>query len=294
MLQPRQPVIVGLSGGLGNQLFQYAAGRSLAAQISAPLVLDLSWFRGQKLRKFSLSSFQIKAAECSQFQWLPSYSQAQISRFSRRFLPRIMGVPVLRETHFHYNEKFSKINGPVYLEGYWQSEFYFKEIRHLLLKDFTLNHYVPNSNLEMLSKINNGCDAICVHVRRGDYISNSSAAKIYGECSPDYFHRGVTKLSNELNNPHCFVFSDDYDWVRSNLKFSVPTTIVDINGQDAPEIDLVLMSNCHHFLIANSSFSWWAAWLAKRANKKIIAPEKWFLNADINTKDLIPSSWQRL
>ena len=167
----RQPVVVGLSGGLGNQMFQYAAGRSLAIRIGAPLALDLSWFGGQSTRQFALSPFRIEAKQHSQFSWLPPRGQAIVSRLSRRWLPRVMGVPVWREPHFHFSSDFRALTAPVYLEGYWQkSERYFRDIRLLLLEEFALREPLPLVSLALLKEISK-CDAICVHVRRGDYIA---------------------------------------------------------------------------------------------------------------------------
>ncbi|MEO0316142.1 MAG: hypothetical protein RI928_2598, partial [Pseudomonadota bacterium] len=148
----RQPVVVGLSGGLGNQMFQYAAGRSLAVRLGSPLVLDLSWFGGQINRKFALAPFCIDAVKRAQCSWLPSRGQALISRLSRRWLPRIMNVPVWREPHFHYSTEFAALSRPVFLEGYWQSERYFREIRTQLLQEFALRVPLPPACARLLEE----------------------------------------------------------------------------------------------------------------------------------------------
>ena len=292
MTEQRFPVVVGLSGGLGNQMFQYAAGRSLAHRLGAPLVLELSWFSGQKDRQFSLSQFSIKALPHTPYQWLPRGGRALISRLSRRYLPRIMGVPVWREPHFHYSTEFSKLSVPVFLEGYWQSEFYFSNMRSQLIAEFALRTPLPPICAILLKEIE-GCDAICIHVRRGDYLSNPVAAEVHGTCSVDYYLEGVSELCHGLARPHCFVFSDDPSWVRASLEFNCPMTVVDVNGPMNVHYDLVLMAACRHFVIANSSLSWWAAWLGKCAQKKVIAPKRWFLTLDKDTRDLLPVSWQR-
>jgi hypothetical protein len=182
--------------------------------------------------------------------------------------------------------------GPVFLEGYWQSERYFREIRSLLLKEFSLRDSLPPACSGLLRDIDD-CDAICVHVRRGDYLSNPVAVRVHGICSMDYYHAGVRELSQGLGRPRCFVFSDDPAWVRSSLTFDCPMTVVDINGPKDAHLDLALMAACDHFLIANSSLSWWGAWLGKYEDKKVIAPERWFLTQDIDTGDLLPESWQK-
>lgn len=292
MTGQQEPVVVGLSGGLGNQMFQYAAGRSLAVRLGVPLILDLSWFGSQQERQFSLSHFCIEAVQRSQCPWLPPKGRALASRFSRRWLPRIMGVPVLREPHFHYTADFSTLSEPVFLEGYWQSERYFQEIRSLLLQEFALREPLPSASQEILEEIS-AYDAICVHVRRGDYLSNPIAAKVHGTCPVDYYRAGVSELCQGLERPRCFVFSDDPGWVRASLAFDCSMTVVDVNGTDDAHLDLVLMAACHHFLIANSSLSWWAGWLGAHAGKKVIAPARWFLTLDKDTRDLLPEPWQR-
>ena len=287
-----QPVVVGLSGGLGNQMFQYATGRSLAIRLGVPLVLDLAWFGSQLERQFALSPFRIEAVQRSQCSWLPPYGRALVSRLSRRWLSHIMGVPVWREAHFQYSTEFAVLPRPVFLEGYWQSERYFEEIRSRLLLEFVLREPLPPACAKLLEEIR-GCDAICVHVRRGDYLSNPVAAKVHGTCPIDYYYAGVGELCQGLARPRCFVFSDDPAWVRASLAFDCPMTVVDVNGTDDAHLDLALMAACRHFLIANSSLSWWGAWLGNQAGKKVIAPERWFLTADKDTRDLLPASWQR-
>ena len=287
-----QPVVVGLSGGLGNQMFQYAAGRSLALRVTAPLALDLSWFGGQRMRKFGLSQFNINVEGRFQFPWLPPRSRALAARLSRRWLRRIMGVPVWREPHFHYSSQFAALSGAVFLEGYWQSESYFRDIRPLLLQDFALRESLPPACAKLLEKISE-CDAICVHVRRGDYVSNPVASKVHGTCTVDYYQDGIKEICEGLPQPHSFIFSDDPEWVKSHLAFHCPMTVVEVNGPDDAHLDLVLMAACRHFLIANSSLSWWAAWLGKHARKKVIAPARWFRTSHKDTRDLLPESWQR-
>lgn len=292
MTRQPQPVVVGLSGGLGNQMFQYAAGRSLAVRLGSPLVLDLSWFGDQIDRQFALAPFRIEAAQRTQCSWLPPRGRALISGLSRRWLPRIMGAPVWREPHFHYSTEFATLSEPVFLEGYWQSDRYFRDIRSRLLQEFALREPLPPACAKLLDEISR-CDAICVHVRRGDYLSNPVAAKVHGTCQVDYYHAGVGELCQELARPHCFVFSDDPAWVRASLAFDCPMTVVDVNGPDDAHLDLLLMAACHHFLIANSSLSWWGAWLGDYIGKKVIAPARWFLTEDKDTRDLLPDCWQR-
>ena len=292
MSSTSQPVVVGLSGGLGNQIFQYAAGRSLSFRLGVPLVLDLSWFGGQKERQFSLSFFSIKAELKTQYPWLSPRSRALVSRLLRRWSRRILGLPVWREPHFHYSENFAKLLEPVYLEGYWQSERYFLEASELLREDFALVEELP-ANCEVMLQDIQIHDSICVHVRRGDYLSNPVAAQTHGTVPIEYYKNGVSEICACLNNPKCYVFSDDPEWARKNLFFNCPMAVVEINGTADAHLDLMLMASCNHFVIANSSLSWWGAWLGRFHQKQVISPKQWFLSPEKDTRDLLPDSWLR-
>ena len=273
-------------------MFQYAAGRSLAYRLGVPLVLDLSWFGGQKERQFSLSQFCIKAELNTPCSWLPPRSRALVSRLLRRWSCRILGVSVWREPHFHYSENFTKLLKPVYLEGYWQSERYFLEASELLRQDFTLVEEM-SANCEVMLQDIQSHDSICVHVRRGDYLSNPVAAQTHGTVPIEYYKNGVSEICACLNNPKCYVFSDDPEWARKNLFFNCPMVVVEINGPADAHLDLMLMASCNHFVIANSSLSWWGAWLGRFNQKQVIAPKQWFLSPEKDTRDLLPSSWLR-
>lgn len=289
-------VVVGLSGGLGNQLFQYATGRALSLRRGVPLILDTSWFSARQSRRYALDHFAVVATRvCAggdhgyqQNKWM-----ALAERIARRFAVRRMGAPVFRERYFHFDPSVSGLSAPVYLDGYWQSERYFSEIRDVLVNDFSLRSPMGLQSSEMLKQISES-DAICVHVRRGDYVTNPVASAVHGLCQLDYYYQGVKFVLDGMTNPHCFVFSDDPDWVRANLELPVARTIVDFNAEDMAHEDLLLMAACKRFVIANSSFSWWGAWLCTSPNKRVVVPKQWFLNDDKDTRDLIPEDWVRL
>ncbi|MFT5663605.1 MAG: hypothetical protein ACI9YO_002934 [Gammaproteobacteria bacterium] len=287
-----KPIIVGLCGGLGNQLFQYAAGRALSLKLGVPVELDHSWFAGSKDRSYTLSEFKINATPCIGLPIISKKIKALESKVSRKYFSQRMGVPIFRETSFNFMREFEEISQPVFLQGYWQSEKYFDRFSEQIRKELTFSNSVPkkcNALMESISKT----QSICIHIRRGDYISNSKTRKIFHACSLDYYKENVNRLCKNLTNPHCFVFSDDCEWARSNIKLNIPYTIVDINEANEAHLDLLLMSLCNDFVIANSSFSWWGAWLGSFKNKRIVAPKNWFIRHDINTDDLIPSNWER-
>jgi len=177
--------------------------------------------------------------------------------------------------------------------GYFQSEKYFADCANIIFEDFLISD-PPRAEAQTILDRIKASDAICMHVRRGDYITDPTASAFHGLCSMDYYHRGLQDIANNLTRPECFVFSDDPVWVRDNLKLKVPTTIVDIHGPDEAHEDLRLMAACHSYVIANSSMSWWGAWLGRRAGKRVVAPRQWFQARSRDASDLIPDDWVRL
>lgn len=286
-------IIVGLSGGLGNQMFQYAAGRALAIDLRADLLLDISWFLGRENRTYALDDFltagQVSFTQPRLFQNFQSLH----SKIMRRWGSARMGGKIFRENQFQFNPDISNIRQSVFLEGYWQSERYFKNHGQQIRDDFLPNSELPDRCQPLLSEIK-ASDAICVHIRRGDYVTDPSAAAVHGLCSLDYYQEGAARLMRNLSDPHCFVFSDDPNWVRNSLELPCPFSVVDVNDGSQANWDLHLMSACRHFVIANSSLSWWGAWLGTADDKQVVAPKRWFLNDAKSTVDLISQNWQQI
>jgi hypothetical protein len=181
----------------------------------------------------------------------------------------------------------------MYLNGYWQSEKYFKSAEDKLRSELCLFDKPDEANQKILDEIVQ-CPAVSLHIRRGDYITNPSAALVHGVCSLDYYHSAIRHITAHVENPYFFVFSDDPQWVKDNLKIGYPVQFVEANGPDRGAEDMRLMKSCRHHIIANSSFSWWAAWLNDRLDKIVVAPRIWFLDTKIDTKDLIPEQWHRI
>ncbi|WP_412778172.1 alpha-1,2-fucosyltransferase [Thalassospira lucentensis] len=293
MAKGKGTVVVGLSGGLGNQIFQYAAGRALSLKLNAPLELDVSWFSKRSDRSYALEPFRVSGRLRRSLPHLPSFFSQLESRVARRYALKRMGVCVYREPHFHFDSAFEAITQPVYIEGYWQSPRYFAKYANIIQDDLCLEKPLPDQCRRVMEDIKNS-DAICLHVRRGDYITDPIAARTHGACSLSYYQDGVMRLLGGLSRPKCFLFSDDPHWVRDNINLPCEATVVDINGSDEAHRDLVLMASCRHFVIANSSLSWWAAWLGQAADKRVVAPLNWFKSADKDTSDLIPMGWERI
>jgi len=137
-------------------------------------------------------------------------------------------------------------------------------------------------------------ESISLHIRRGDYVSNVYTNSVHGTCSLDYYQQAVTLLESKLNNPHFFIFSDDLAWAKEHLSFIENVTFVELDVNIPDHDEMFLMSQCLHHIIANSSFSWWGAWLNKNLDKIVIAPKRWFIDETYNTSDLIPDAWIRL
>jgi hypothetical protein len=289
-------VVVRLIGGLGNQMFQYAAGKAVALRSGAELVLDLSWFATASDRDYALAPLNVSARTLG-----TSVSDGAVGRFFKRVAHRLTrrtdqrwhGRPVFHEKHFYFDPEVLNLRAPICLDGHFQSEKYFMDCKRVIASEFVVANPPGTAALAILERIASH-DGICLHVRRGDYVAKATTNAFHGTCSPDYYHEGLRIVSEGLSRPHCFIFSDDPEWVRANFKLPLPVTIVDLHGPDEAHEDLRLMAACKRFVIANSSLSWWGAWLGADPVKRVVAPQNWFQNAPNDTKDLIPGAWVRV
>jgi hypothetical protein len=193
------------------------------------------------------------------------------------------------EPHFHYWPEINQVPRDCYLAGYWQSEQYFREAAPAIHADFTFKSLPANRNAELAEQIGQ-VNAVSLHVRRGDYVNNPKTNVVHGVCSLDYYRDAVRHVASRVENPYFFIFSDDMAWVKEHLKMDLPCQYVDHNCGAESYNDMRLMSLCRHHIIANSSFSWWGAWLNRNPDKIVVAPKKWFAN-DKNISDLFPAGW---
>jgi len=291
-------IMVSLKGGLGNQMFQYAAGRRLSCLHNVPLKLDLSWFRedltGVTPRSYALDHFSINAepATMQEISRLYEPHAGRVKRFLN-FMNPIHRKTCIYGKHFHFDSSILELPDNICLDGYWQSEKYFQDIAAVIRSDFTLSVNSDVRNQEVVSMINE-CNSVSIHIRRGDYINDKKTAAKYMACSNDYYLMAMDIMSTRAECPHFFVFTDDSAWVREHFEISHSMTLVGNNGPDKAYEDLRLMSLCTHHIIANSSFSWWGAWLNHRLDKIVIAPSRWFNDPKIDTSDLMPASWLRI
>ncbi len=280
-------IAVRLIGGLGNQMFQYACGRALARQFDQKLVLDLRGFGEQTLRRFSLDHYKIKA-EVGNDALLPTIPQIRsplVRLFPRWYRPA--GLRIIRDYHYGTYDPSLFTNGVnLYLDGYWQTERYFARVAETIKTELQMKEPLDSENQRLVERIYQQ-PSVSVHVRRTDYINNS----FYAQCTLAYYQRGIDYLKERSSNLQMFVFSDDPDWVRQQLQTGLPTTYVTHNLGMADDKDLALMSQCRHHIIANSSFSWWGAWLGTSADGIVIAPNTWYTDSSKDTRDLIPPGW---
>lgn len=288
-------IIVNLIGGLGNQMFQYATGRALSLRLSQPLRLDISGFDGYGLHQgFELSRVFACNPEIATDDEIRDLLGWRASRVARRILLRpafrwLHGARLVVEPHFHYWPEIEGLSRNVYLAGYWQSEKYFSDASATIRTDFAFRVPLSKQNAELAGSIVQ-TTAVSLHVRRGDYVSNAKANAAHGLCSLDYYRAAILHMAAHVERPEFFVFSDDIAWVKANLKIDFPCQYVDHNQGAESYNDMRLMSLCGHHIIANSSFSWWGAWLNPNMDKIVVAPKKWFAT-DKNVEDLYPARW---
>lgn len=292
-------VIVQLIGGLGNQMFQYATARAIAYRTNMPLKLDVTAFANYKLRPYRLGCFNIienftTETEVRRFR---RPRRRQIIAFTTYEITKHLlpwrGQKIVEERRFSFDSGILRIGGGVYLAGYWQSEKYFADVAELIRQEFTLKSEPDRLNQQVLDEIE-AANSVSLHIRRGDYVSNPVTNRFHGVLGLDYYSRAVNYIASRTAQPHFFVFSDDMAWAKENLRLSFPLSFIEHNGEDRDYEDLRLMSRCKHHIIANSSFSWWGAWLNANPEKIVVSPKKWFNHAPLDTKDLIPEYWVKI
>lgn len=290
-------IVARLLGGLGNQMFQYAFGRALASRLGAELRFDASEFASSGARRYMLDPFNVGAPQFASAAEIRGYVHAgRIGRRLTDYWMRTKPVAARRyykEPGFHYDPAYLQLSDDVYVDGYWQSPRYFSAIEDDLRDEFTPKRALSDHSARVLEQIQRG-NAVSVHVRCGDYLSRAATSKVHGICGPAYYASALQQIAEQVERPRLFVFSDDLAWTRDHIRFPAGTTFVEGNGTERAFEDMWLMSRCRHQVIANSSFSWWAAWLNPSRGKIVIAPRQWFRKSGIDTRDLIPSAWVRV
>jgi hypothetical protein len=294
-------IIIKLQGGLGNQMFQYAFGKSLSKQLNCSLYLDPSFFVPQPIevditpRRYELNIFEADISFASE----KMISQFFHPGLFQRVLNKLNTAKKIlhKESSLLVDHEVFKMKPPVYFDGFWQSEKYFSDNENLIRKVFKFKKPLSIHSQKLATEILKCENAVSVHIRRGDYISSERTNQIHGTCSVAYYINAISLLKSKLNKLYFYFFSDDPEWVIGNLVQNLQNyEVVKHNTGDDSWQDMALMSRCKHHIIANSSFSWWGAWLNPDKEKIVIAPENWFkIKTDYhNISDLLPGNWVKL
>lgn len=274
-------ILLRLNGGLGNQMFQYAFSKALAHKYRQKIYFDHSQFEGSN-RKYSLDLFDFNISPSTEID-------PEDIKDYECFL--------MQESHFNFDRNalraldgYNLIKNIFLISGYWQSYKYFSSISKLVRVDYRLTYKIDKTYYEIQEKIKNS-KSVMIHVRRGDYLLNGNLEK-HGVIDIEYIKKGMTYYIDRLPKPVFFVFSDDIEWCKANIP-QFKNTVFFEKDCDEGKTSFSLMRQCQHFLISNSTFSWWAAWLSDYKKKHVICPKNWFRENDIDTSDLIPPNWKR-
>lgn len=289
------PKKVKLMGGLGNQMFQCAFAESLKLEIKKNVILDSSFLDlNYKSREnftawpYQLDIFNIQPSARARFSFLfPRFRSILISIIENKLFKTYY------EKSFNFNEKLFFEDYDVFI-GYFQSYKYFTKYSNQISSMFKFDlNKISKKSIELGNEITGSGESLSIHIRRGDYISNKAASSFHGVCSLEYYMNAMSLIKQIKKIDSIYIFSDDVEWVLENFKIDEHFIIVSHNvGNDSYQ-DMYLMSLCKNNIIANSSFSWWGAWLNMNDQKIVVAPAQWFINDNQNSNDLIPSNWLR-
>lgn len=280
-------------GGLGNQMFEYAAARHLSIKNKTNLKFnDFTQKEGIK-RDFHLNMFNTAGSRISEIELSLFKLGNRIAEKFPNSLTKNFKYLAVGEVGSDYNANILEISeSNVYLTGFWQSDKYFKDIEDTIRSDFKVKPNPNEYSKGLLDKIQSS-NSVFLHVRRGDYVANPDTAKYHGVMGVEYFNEGIKYIKEHVDNPNFFLFSDDPDWAKENIITGCPTE-VSYNPASLDYEDIRLMYSCKHAIIANSTLSWWGAWLIENKDKIIIAPKRWFASDERSDKDLVPANWLRI
>ena len=283
--------IVKLQGGLGNQMFQYAIARSLSVWYGTDFALDHSFLETRipdathVIRHYDLDVFTLDAPRATAKQLAPFFKSP-----GKRLLPFPKRYHCITEPHYHFYPAVFEQSGHLYLDGYWQSERYFAPVADMLRQDFRFRTPVQPESQPLLSHIKS-TPSVCLNVRRTDFVTNT----FHVLCSMRYYHEAMNMVSNKVPGAQFFVFSDDVEWCREQFG-NMPNMVIAGHEHSGHKFAnyLQLMAACAHFIIPNSSFAWWAVWLANRPDAVVVAPNRWFNYPHWDVRDLMPASWIKI
>lgn len=302
-------ITVRLLGGLGNQLFQYAVGRALSIERDAKLILDSSFYdyphfwtakRECRLNHFNINCDFIHYSRlpasfmslvCQGAWKMPKMINFVAENLLQKFPCPIHNAHYIHETIFESRPEIFEHSGNLYLDGNWQSEKYFDKYADAIKNDLQIIT-APTPENKIWGNFILKHNTICLHVRRGDYVTDSIARQHVGTCSIEYYKVAIDYIADRIDNPVFIVFSDDILWARENIPIDFPVYYMTHNNSETDYEDLRLMSQCTHFITANSSFSWWGAWLGDYEDKIVVCPQRWYNDGTKN--DIIPERWVKI
>lgn len=280
-----------ITGGLGNQMFQYAAGRSLSSHLNVPLLLDISSFQDNQARDFQLDKvFRIKYTELISAR---SRNKVTSKKIVAHILHKFTSQSILPKTYyqpsFGYWQDFYSFPDGIEIVGTWQNEKYFLPIESILREEFVFPDFKEERNKAIERKIKSE-KSVAIHVRKGDYLSQKGM-KTYSQVSRDYYLKALQIIKNRHGDTQAFIFTDDVDWATTNLYGLENVTFVHWNHNEQAFCDMQLMALCDYFVTSNSTFSWWAAWLGSNHQSTVVTPKEWFVRDDMKSKDIHPDFW---
>lgn len=258
--------------------------------------LDLSaYLEGKDFRSYELGCFNISAEPAGERELnvYKGVSRRPMDRVHRKFARAFLRPERIKEPHFHYWPGLKDVGRNAYLIGFWQSEKYFLDAVDTIRREFTFKNPPEGPNRELAERIA-GRACLSIHIRRGDYVTEPTANQRHGLCGLDYYAGAIELAQGRASIDEVFVFSDDPEWAAAEFRAPFPTTYVGHNSGDTGYEDMRLMSMCRFNIIANSTFSWWAAWLNADPERVVVAPERWFKAEDFSDVDLIPADWLRV
>lgn len=291
-------IVAELSGGLGNQMFQFAAGYSLAARTGQNLFLDRSFYSRAHGANVTPRQYALDVFECCQRSWWPferAFDMLSGPLLQNPTACERIGVNFINDREAGYQSLFANRWRINVLRGYWQSFMYFNDYYEDLLELFRVRRDLLSPDARSLPV--SGQTTLCVDVRRGDYVSNADVAKVHGAKPAGYYSDAYELIAKHVGGEidACIVFSDDPEWCRRELNFPIEFRVFpnEKSGYKNSR-KFYTMMNCGHFILSNSTFGWWAATLSQaNSEKKVVAPKQWFSSKTDVARDLIPSAWIR-
>lgn len=290
-------IVSNIIGGLGNQMFQYACGYSLAKKLELELCLTTDMFDNYKLHNgyqldniFGISNKTLTNFEI--YNFLGLRGSKNIRRvLSKNIASNFRPKKWIQEESIRYFDQIKTISSNAYLHGYWQSEKYFKNYEDDIKEIFSFENIdLSNKDKEIIKSMKNN-PSVSLHIRRGDY-TNKKNQNIFNILDVNYYLNALNNIKRNYPEYITYIFTDDPEWVSNNIiKELKESVLVSHNKGEDSFKDMILMSNADHNIIANSSFSWWGAWLNNNPEKIVIAPKIWFIDDISKSLDIVPESW---